>query len=441
MKPIIDRFQDFLLEQEADLDEAYSAFKERKSIDWDKVDSLIEEIEPIINDPWEEDESLLSELLKDIGGYSGSVMPELIRRFLCHGFNVHGNNGFNGGTCLHALCWSSYDQYILPAAELLLDAGADPFFSYKDADDPEAGILDSISWKLGYWTVGPLQSANVFSAYYAMIEAAQNGKDYHGIRDISFCLGMRLQKVEKLNKETKEQTEYVLWFSDYPVYINKDIEVFVDPLIPQENDHTPVPQFFNEVIGKTLERYYYSDALTLKLFFTDGKLLTISRRTDGNRMVTKAFISESNTAFPTDLKISRIAFDECDPSSEELAARSVYLYTNRGVLHLYRYEPVWKDVKMRVDILPEDWPEKTERHMKSESLSILKSFSDQLGQLQGLAFRVDSGYVIVYTDFDNEWRYSSDELYIKKIDSLPESFENLKDLNTTAKMNTFVAYD
>ena len=50
----------------------------------------------------------------------GDRLLKFVRLFLENGFDVNGNNGRNGALCLHELCWSTYDEYILQIAEVLL---------------------------------------------------------------------------------------------------------------------------------------------------------------------------------------------------------------------------------------------------------------------------------------------------------------------------------
>ena len=128
--------------------------------------------EVFVEDPFDdENDTLLSKLYRESNLYQrGELTVELTKLFLKHGYDVQANNGYNGAICLDALCWSSYDKYVLHAAELLLDAGANTHI--KIDDDFEDGILNSISWKLGYWHTGEFKSANMFEAYYRMITAA-----------------------------------------------------------------------------------------------------------------------------------------------------------------------------------------------------------------------------------------------------------------------------
>ena len=182
--------------------ETLSALLSKKTVDWDKVETVIKSLGTHINDLYNssfpDDGTILSELYIDSHSYKrGEILVELTKLFLKYGYDVHANNDLNGALCLHELCWASYDKYVLHAAELLLNAGANTHINIDD--DYEDGILNSISWKLGYWNIEEYESANMFGAYYQMVQAEQAGEDYRGIRDVSDCLDMTVTKVECFN--------------------------------------------------------------------------------------------------------------------------------------------------------------------------------------------------------------------------------------------------
>ena len=141
----------------------------KKVVNWEEVESIIDSLGNHINDKYD-DGTILSELYIDSHSYErGEILVELTKLFLKHGYDVHSNYDFNGAICLHNLCWASYDKYVLHVAELLLNAGANTHINIEG--DYEDGILNSISWKLGYWNIGEYNSANMFEAYYQMIQA------------------------------------------------------------------------------------------------------------------------------------------------------------------------------------------------------------------------------------------------------------------------------
>ena len=207
---------------------------DRNGIDWNTFEAVLSSVEDINMFDNDYEETILSELLGNYDLYhNGSLMPDIIRSFIKHGYDVHANDGINGGLCLSQLCWSSYDKYVLDAAKVLLDAGAPIDYASADDDpddDESRGVLDSISWKLsGLWVVdGDYSVANIFEAYYSMIMAVKDGKDYREISSYLDCIGLRLDKVSATvdDCECKYWTESALikysgdlflWFEGKPL--------------------------------------------------------------------------------------------------------------------------------------------------------------------------------------------------------------------------------
>ena len=142
----------------------------KKIIDWHAVELAVKSLGNSINDKYEEG-TILSALYMDANTYeNGEILTRLTKLFLDNGYDVTANDEMNGAECLRNLCWSSYDKYVLHTAEMLLDAGANTRMN-TDEDD-EDGVMDSISWKFGYWNTGDYESANMFVAYYLIDKAA-----------------------------------------------------------------------------------------------------------------------------------------------------------------------------------------------------------------------------------------------------------------------------
>lgn len=132
-----------------------SAITDQTPIDWDAFDSVLKGLEDINAYDEHDEETILSEFIMDGEFYKrGSILADVVRHFLACGYDVSANDGLNGGLALHALCWSSYDHYVLEAAKVLMNAGA-PVKYRTSGDDPNEEpecLLGSISWKIsGAW--------------------------------------------------------------------------------------------------------------------------------------------------------------------------------------------------------------------------------------------------------------------------------------------------
>lgn len=176
------------------LQEAASAYPP----DFEKMEQLLRDGADI--NAYTEDDTLLSEL---ICGYSvdyeeegeerdGRYLPELVRFFIEHGYAAEERGGAHGGQALQALSWASYDRYILDAAKLLLDAGADPLYR-----EEEQSVLEWIGTKTSAAipVEDSLEDECLFWVLYDILEAKSKGEPYRGIDWYDVVLGKRIEGV------------------------------------------------------------------------------------------------------------------------------------------------------------------------------------------------------------------------------------------------------
>ena len=155
-----------------ELDAIYDAVYKTKNIDWNQVTELVRNLTDI-NGFVDNEDSTLSYFFDSWLDTRKAV--ELTKLFLENGFDVNGNDGFNGTSCLKKLCWSGYHGYILDVAELLLDAGSK--WDYIDpADDEKYTVLDEVGGRTIEWGVGDFDSANLYEAYYLMVKRYSESK-------------------------------------------------------------------------------------------------------------------------------------------------------------------------------------------------------------------------------------------------------------------------
>lgn len=239
----------------------------RDNTDWDRLEGLVTELGDAINDKVNPEETLLSELFGDYSYKDGGKLLRLVKLFLRCGYDVRANNGFNGGMCLCQLCWASYDRYILDIAKLLLDEGADPFFEMEDED---YGVVSCISWKFGYWAVGDLECANLFEAYYDLIDAAKKGEDYHCIYTAYKCMDKPLCRIEKGKYDDRE--DFVLWFGDVPLVISPWVDFVVNPnKAGKYAEKYDVTEDYSEIYGAKLKEIIYFGQCAAAIILDNGK--------------------------------------------------------------------------------------------------------------------------------------------------------------------------
>ena len=256
-------------------------------IDWDRFDRALDGL-PDKNTTCEGD-TILSELYHYCP--DGIVLVEITKRFLAKGFNVRANGGLNGSQCLHNLCWATYDRYILDAAKLLLDAGArsDLPLDMEGNDAEDIGVKSSISWRLGDWVTGEYAVANIFEAYWAIIEAFEAGRNYHSICGFEDCIGEPFVRADFIPMRegtsvysrdllTFFDGQLVLWFGSKPLVVSKYIDFVVNPLVAEENRNTliSINGFFEPLLNAKLLEFRFIDQCTAQLLFDNGMCLLFS---------------------------------------------------------------------------------------------------------------------------------------------------------------------
>lgn len=292
------------------------------TIDWVRFDSVLSSL-PNINAIYDKD-TILSELYHECP--DGTVLVEITKRFLAQGYDVNENEGLNGSQCLHNLSWATFDKYILDAAKLLLEAGARTDIPLDaDSDNSEGkGVKASISWRLGGdWVEGDYTIANIFEAYWEIIEAFEAGKDYHLICGFEDCIGETLNRVDfipaannsavrKSNQVSFFDGQLVLWFGSKPLVISKYIDFVVNPIAVEHNKDSLicVDTSFETLLHARLNQFVFIDQCIAQLIFDNGQSLLLSS-TDYRDEDHRQGIFEIRT-IPTDVdilkkQISRLA--------------------------------------------------------------------------------------------------------------------------------------
>lgn len=255
----------------------------------------------------------------------GAILADIVRHFLARGYDVSANNGLNGGLALRALCWSSYDQHILDAAKVLMNAGAPVNYRTRDDDpnDEPEGLLGSISWKLsGAWMVDKDYAwANTLEAYYAMTEAYIAGKDYNFIDNYFACIGKKLTSVSAIHIGGKPALHdegaisvysepLIMWFENKPLVISCYTDFVVNPVYADDKKDSlaDITTVFSSLIGATLQEVQYIGTTICYFEFSNGKRLFFASRDIGDkkRVGTFDIRADSKKIDAEQLRIERI---------------------------------------------------------------------------------------------------------------------------------------
>lgn len=128
---------------------------------------------------------------KSLNPDAGAAMLEVIRFFLSHGFDVNHNEGRHGAQCMYSLYLSTFDNRMIPALKLLLDAGAknipiedDPYYTPIEAFHEEQSFQDTSEHNhyLG----------NVYEAAYRILAAVDAGRPYSDIETFETAVGKKI---------------------------------------------------------------------------------------------------------------------------------------------------------------------------------------------------------------------------------------------------------
>lgn len=335
-----------------------SAITDLTPTDWEAFDAVLNRLEDINVYDEQYEETILSELILSGDFYHhGAILTDIVRHFLACGYDVSANEGRNGGLALRALCWSSYDQHILKAAKVLLNAGAPVIYRSQDDDpgeEPE-GLLGVINWKIsGAWMADKdFAFANILEAYYAMAETNLAGKEPNSIDSYFACIGRSLTSVSaiKIGGDPALRAEgdisvysepLIIWFEDKPLVVSCYTDFVVNPVYANEKkDHlADVTAVFSSLVGATLQEVQYIGTTICYFEFSNGKRLFFASRDigDGKRIGTFDIRSDSGKVNIEQLRIrSFCAIKGCSFSSTvtEYREDAIALFCDDAAYLLY----------------------------------------------------------------------------------------------------------
>lgn len=386
------------------VDKIYDALKGRK-VDWDNVEAIVKSIGNDINQ-CDGEETILSELY-NYNSRDGRVNKKLTEIFLKHGFDVRGNNGLNGASCLSALCWSSYDQYILETAELILhDKPNSERYILDNVAEDGIDVLGDIEMKMGYWMTGEYDSANMFIAYYQMIQRAQQEKDYLGIRAFRNIVGKCVTKVEKAmvcDQEKEEYREvYLLHCSEKILIADSRVEFYVNPYI-KENviSIDDVSQEFAEVIGSKVRGLRYMNNSLAKLSFDNEKAILVGN--SGNNVTQFQIVSAKlDNPLRTGMEIQNIKLWGSLYYAESVRCfkeHTIVFETMCGTYGLYDHETDYGEGVVRLEKFKKEMTQGVRRKLKLQNL-VIQHIEYNGSAIKWMVLACDEGFLyIVATGF------------------------------------------
>lgn len=155
--------------------------------------------------------------------YDGRYLPQIVKLFLKHGFDVTRDNGLVGRMCLGNLTFSSRDTYVIEAEKLLLNAGADPMI-YLDGETVVQAYAGEDSFR---YLEGEYRISHLYSTMAEIAEAASQNREYQDIEFFEACIGKRISKIEMAcTGVTPSRSIYNVGFP-FPKYKN----CFATPII------------------------------------------------------------------------------------------------------------------------------------------------------------------------------------------------------------------
>lgn len=294
--------------------------------------------------------------------------------FIKNGFDVKKNNCKNGKSCLHALCYSSDDHYILHAAELLFRAG---YIKDTDVDD-KSGVLDSISWRFGDWYTGEYDSANIFVAYYILVQRAFDGRKYLGIRAFRDCVGKTVLKVERIKKKgvrrDEVRTSYLLHCEDMHLVVSDYVEFIINPYAREEAiEIEDVSDKYCDIIGAKIRGLRYLNSTLAKLSFDNGYAVQVGNVCfDENERTWFRVVSNGLKKLPSigttveSIKLwGQIIHSE---NSEYYREKTIVLNAEKCAYALYANGKNYKDASIRVEVLDKDLSADITRQIEAKNL-------------------------------------------------------------------------
>ena len=291
----------------------------KENINWEKLEEIIKSYGDDIN-KFDEDFTPLSEIMLEYADSGrADMLLKVIDLFLENGFDVKGNNGHNGVSCLYYLMLRCKDGILTQIIEKFLDAGTDTKVAMYEDDEPEGGILYEICRKLGQWSHGDYKQANLYEAAYQMVEAYEENRPYKGIRTVNDCIGKTVKKVEKITLDKEEVSSdissvdsftgaLVIWADNMPLIVSEYVDFVVNPYTPgMAVNRLDISEDLQDIIGAEIEGVEFASPHSAWMLFSNGsRLKIIGDREWGNEKDSKVYYTIIKNAEACQIKAGTV---------------------------------------------------------------------------------------------------------------------------------------
>ena len=234
----------------------------QKNLDTAALKRCLNEISDL-NTDIDEEENLLTEVYREFYSMDDqcSSLPVITQLFIDAGFNIK-KHGFN---CLYAVRYSICNQYALEAAKVILKNGAEITASQWEE------LLENAGTEESFMSVeGNHKLANLYYAYYELLDRARKGLPFEDILSWESCVGLRVEKVIasstfrpvldcSFSSEYRIPGELYFQCGDKTILLVDRPNVFiqdtknVDTLLYTED----VSEMFSEFIGQEITKVYF----------------------------------------------------------------------------------------------------------------------------------------------------------------------------------------
>ena len=237
----------------------------------------------------DEEENILSEIIKGYGLQQGQDMVNIIRWFLENGFDVNKHNGKCGAICLWSLTLSTYDSYIIEATKILFNVGAK---NVSICDNEKETPWSFIAMEGSYLNtcMHDYHMGNIYEAVYQIYQSVEDGRPFNGIDSYEKSIGKKVLKVlaapadddpiffdlDLPNSKHNHCYKTTLYFiyEKGALISTQYADFWVDDILP-DTELIDVSEWFPGIVGAAIKSFSYDHKEIIKRNTRYGQPITI----------------------------------------------------------------------------------------------------------------------------------------------------------------------